>query len=165
VHSQLQNLVNLDVQVDATSLTSFPVATPFEVVAGTRFCTAALIAATTACNTSGNDTASAAVNWQIPAPGTYAILVKVAHGANTGTDTDEVSYALELVNVEYPAPPAVANAYINQTYSRLSGGIRGCIISQIANEHAMNEKYGPKGGPYNDALIQSDVVAFKSSCS
>ena len=89
------------------------------------------------------------------APGNYTITVSVNHRGDTGEDEEIVAVA--LLAVEFPAPPAVANGYIKSQYAKLTAGRRGCVISAIANEHGQNERYGPKGGPYNESLIRSDV--------
>jgi hypothetical protein len=70
------------------------------------------------------------------------------------------------LSVEYPAPPAIANAYINSTSTlkNLFGKKRGCIINEIAQRHGQQEAYGAKPGPYNEALVQSDVLFFGASC-
>jgi hypothetical protein len=97
-------------------------------------------------------------DWSVAAPGSYTLLVTTRHGNDYGTDQEENIEFLMLA-VEYPAPPAVANAYINANpyYKSGSGKKRGCIISKIAEGHAKYEKYGDKGGPYDVYLIHSDV--------
>jgi hypothetical protein len=46
-----------------------------------------------------------------------------------------------------------------------SATTRGCVISQIAQLHGQTQKYNPPPGPYNNALVQSDVLAFWPACS
>jgi hypothetical protein len=48
---------------------------------------------------------------------------------------------------------------------QLPGNINGCIISHIANQHAHFEAYGPKGGPYDIGLIESDVDYYFGLCN
>jgi hypothetical protein len=75
-----------------------------------------------------------------------------------------------MLAVEYPAPPAVANAYINSdpTYKAAPGKKRGCIISKVAEKHAKWSDdpyvgYGPKGGPYIEEAIEADVDYYMSN--
>lgn len=83
---------------------------------------------------------------------------------------------LEFLAVEFKAPPALANEYLNSDpyYSSLSGKRRGCVISKIADHHAKESKYGPKGGDgvaypgvgYDLAAIRADVdLYFGTSCT
>jgi hypothetical protein len=69
---------------------------------------------------------------------------------------------VNLMTAEYPAPPSVANKYINGTSALKSASakVRGCVLNEIAREHGQNTKYGPKGGPYDESLIRSDVYSF-----
>jgi hypothetical protein len=77
---------------------------------------------------------------------------------------------MEIVQVaqlsaEYPAPPAVANAYINsKPRNWVTSTQRGCIIKVIAEQHGQYSAFGPKGGPYNVPLIQATVDSVASSC-
>lgn len=86
--------------------------------------------------------------------------------------SDVESFTTVLQDVEYPAPPAEANKYMNKNktlFGSLTAGCRGEIISRVAEKHAKLagtlEGYGPKGGPYDIPKIQSDTVAFKVYCS
>lgn len=103
-------------------------------------------------------------NWSVAAPGSYTLLVTVKHGNDTGVDTETVEFL--MLTVEYPAPPAVANAYINSVplYKSASGKKRGCIISKIAEKHAKlageQGGYGAKGGPYDEPAIRQDVDLY-----
>lgn len=73
--------------------------------------------------------------------------------------------ARSLLNAEYPAPPAVANAYIKDNPAVLASKKQhGCVISQIADEHAKYSTFRPKGGPYNTEMIEAYVVVFASTC-
>jgi hypothetical protein len=70
-------------------------------------------------------------------------------GSTDYRDTAQMASAIGTISMEWKAPPAFANEYINDTQNyrdNASGGVRGCIISQIAHHHAKEEKYGPKGG-------------------
>lgn len=98
-------------------------------------------------------------NWSVGAAGAYTLELTATHGNDDGTDTVSVEYILQTVSVEYPAPPAIANAYINANpdLKKLQAKRRGCIISQIAQKHGQLEYYGPKPGPYDEGLIESDV--------
>jgi hypothetical protein len=62
------------------------------------------------------------------------------------------------------ALPSVAGAYMREHYRKLTGGCRGHVTSRIANHHAMESKYGPKGGPYRAADIYRDVYAYMAEC-
>ncbi|MDT4840645.1 hypothetical protein FQZ97_744730 [compost metagenome] len=101
--------------------------------------------------------------WSVPKPGSYNLVVTAAHGNDDGTTSTVVEFL--MLAVEYPAPPAVANAYINGTpdYKSASGKKRGCVISKIAENHAKDSKYGPKGGPYNEPAITADVNDYYSN--
>jgi hypothetical protein len=144
---------------DATPTTIYSNADPFP----SNACPS-LVAPLTGCTVTDSHNGSMTVTWSIPSPGDYAITVEATHGNNTGDDTEEPISAVLIVSAEFPAPPAVANAYINSDPSlkSLIGKRRGCVISKIAEQHAKYETYGPKGGPYNEAAIQSDVNAFSS---
>lgn len=96
--------------------------------------------------------------WTVTAPGTYTITVSAKHQNALGEDEEIATF--QLVAVEYPAPPAVANAYIKATYGKLTAKRQGCVISQIANLHAHDSAFGPKGGPYDIPLIQSTVTSL-----
>ncbi len=160
----LGHINNLEVKVNGTSIAY--VENPFSTNNQTDVvsCSATLNAVGT-CNMGGdNNNATVSVPWLVNDPGSYTITVSTKHQGAEGLDEEEV--ALSLVAVEYPAPPAVANAFMNTTYTKaqLSSKKRGCIVSAIAGNHAKEEKYGAKGGPYNDALIQADVLSYFSSC-
>lgn len=108
--------------------------------------------------------------WQVPRADTYDLDVFVRRGNTEGDTDEEVTFVLELVSVEYPAPPSVANAYINgdPNLKSLHGKQRGCVISKVAGKHAKlagtAEGYGPKGGPYDQAAIEQDVIDFFQEC-
>ena len=108
-------------------------------------------------------TATYSFDWSVGAPGSYTLLLTTKHGRDGATDSEEyIEFIMRAV--EYPAPPAVANAYINSdpTYKAAPGKKRGCIISKIAEKHAKYAGddwygYGDKGGPYDEAAIEADV--------
>jgi hypothetical protein len=152
-HSQLKDLNVLSVLVNGTSIVGDDIGNPFN---NSNACSNPnLTSVSTNCSTNGSDQASVTVPWTVNEPGNYTITVAVRHQGNEGEDEELVAVA--LMAVEFPAPPAVANAYIKATYAKLTAGRRGCVISNIANAHGQNERYGPKGGPYDEALIRSDV--------
>jgi hypothetical protein len=116
-----------------------------------------------------NQSAEATFSASVPGPGDYTLSVVGKRGATDYCDEEEVS-AIQLVAVEFKAPPALANEYINAHYSRLNGKRRGCVVSAIAQNHAKLSLYGPKGGdaalgPYGYELwkIQQDVDALLSN--
>ena len=163
--NSLQTVLGLNVSVDGTSLLGGPVENPFD---NNDACTTAASAAFTSCSTTSVNTATLSKNWIVSAPsGTpHTVEVWARHGASQ-TDDDEQSVTVLLLSVEYPAPPAIANQYLNANYTpkSLSAKVRGCIISQIAEQHAQFSSYGPKGGPYDEALVRTDAEYFKSLCS
>jgi hypothetical protein len=80
----------------------------------------------TACTTPDAHTGTGTINWTVPSPGTYTITVRVHHARDTGEDVENVTFA--LLTAEYPAPPAVANAYIKSTLGKLAAKVHGCVI-------------------------------------
>jgi hypothetical protein len=109
-------------------------------------------------------------DWSVPQPDTYTLDVFVRRGQVEGETDEEVVIELQMVSVEYPAPPSVANAYINNdpNLKALPGRQRGCVISMVAQKHAKlagtEDGYGPKGGPYDEQKIKDDVVDFFQTC-
>ncbi len=165
-HNPLSVLTQFDVQVDGASIIGGQV-NPFTGGGTPNLCTAALTAVSAACATNGLDKAAVTVNWTVQTvPSSYTLFIKSRHQNADGTDEEEV--LVQVLDIEYPAPPAVANAFINGQSSAIrkqfTSGIRGCVISLIAEGHAKLEAYGPKGGPYDVPHIQSDVKAFSASC-
>lgn len=165
-HNPLSVLTQFDVQVDGASIIGGQV-NPFTAGATANLCTAALTAVTAACATNNLDQAAVTVNWMVQSvPASYTLFIKSRHQSVTGTDEEEV--LVQVLDIEYPAPPAVANAFINSQSSTIrkqfTSAVRGCVISQIAEAHAKLEAYGPKGGPYDVPHIQSDVRALSPSC-
>lgn len=162
-HSQLKNLTNLAVQVGGTDL--FTPVNPFKnaPAAQENQPTDDLLAITGAggVTVSDSDHATVTVPWTVASPGDYTIAVLTQHRSDVGLDEETVT--ISSVAVEYPAPPAVANAYINANYKSIAGKKRGTIISVIAENQAKSEKYGPRGGPYDEDLIKADVDSYVSS--
>src|SRR5262245_51662874 len=158
-HNQLKSLNVLDLAVNGSSLTG-TIGNPFD---GANQCKYPNMSVTSSCTTNGLDQASITVPWTVSGPGSSVVTASAKHQGEEGEVTETVTFA--LIAVEYPAPPAIANAYINQTYGgRGAARVRGCVINQIATYHAQFERYGPKGGPYNNALIYSDVISFWRPC-
>lgn len=112
-------------------------------------------------STSGTITAPMTVS----GPGTYTITATTQLQNVEGYTTESVSFT--TVSIEWPAPPAVANGYINSdstVRAMVTARQRGCIISKIAEQHAQFSAYGPKGGPYVEAAIHNAVHNFMSQC-
>jgi hypothetical protein len=76
---------------------------------------------------------------------------------------------VDLVQVEYIAPPAIANRYIREEGIKLNGRQRGCIISHIADQHAKLNAYSPdgnRGGPFRADWVEQDVETLRDgACS
>jgi len=166
----LDKLQDFDVQTSQVSPLSTPYASlthignPFDQVGA---CSNQMIPGNqvSACSVNSG-VANVSVMWQVPAPGTYSVQVTLKYKGAEGTDTQEATFTL-LLAVEYPAPPAIANAFINGNPSlkKAPPTARGCVISQIAQLHGQTHKYNPPPGPYNNPLVQSDVLAFWPACS
>jgi hypothetical protein len=169
-HNELKNLNVLDVLVDGSSILpgGNPIGNPFD---NDNECSSNVTnnAAVTSCSTYVADATLASnqarvgVNWSIPDFGNYTLEVSVKHGGATGID-EETLEVLSL-SVEWPAPPAVANAYLKANPGVLASKKQhGCVISQIAEMHAKDSFFGPKGGPYDTDLIEDWVDSFAASC-
>jgi hypothetical protein len=165
-NSELKNINVLQVSVNGASLVDFgnggPLGNPFD---NANKCSSQMTVANGILNCSAIDAnnASITVPWTISAPGNYVLLVSVKHKNEIGQDTETVQ--VFVVAAGYPAPPAIANAYINSISALKSGAskVRGCVLNEIAREHGQNNKYGPNGGPYNEALVRHDVYTFWSN--
>ena len=153
----------LDVSVNATTIINggTPLGNPF---GNDSLCVTYLTTAPNTCVNQSVYEATVGVPWSIPSPGTYSLLVSAKYKGADGSDQETILVA--QTTAEFPAPPAVANAYINgDPYLRaLSGKRRGCVISKVAEQHAQYSAYGPKGGPYDQAAIQAAAMSFSSSC-
>jgi hypothetical protein len=92
--------------------------------------------------------------------------VTLKYKGTEGSDTQTATFVL-LMGIEYPAPPAIANAFINTNGSlkKASPTVRGCVINQIALLHGQTQKYNPPPGPYNNSLVQNEVLTFWPTCS
>jgi hypothetical protein len=64
------------------------------------------------------------------------------------------------------SPASIAARFLQQDpdFQQLSPGMRGCIVSQIAQQHARFSAYGPRGGPFDEAAIRAAVRSFASGC-
>lgn len=104
--------------------------------------------------------------WSVAGPGTYTLTVAANGGNGSDVDMIDVTIELALMTMEYPAPPAIANQYINAdpTLKAAAPKKRGCVIAKIADQHAKYEAYGPKGGPYVKSKVESDVSTFFPLC-
>jgi hypothetical protein len=166
-HTEVKNLNVLDVKVNDVSIFSggTAIGNPFSGPGNTNECGPQMILPNiSTCNVSDPANASATARWTVSAPGTYTVAVSLKHRNDIGEDEEEV--LVQTLSIEHPAPPAVANAFINSSSSLKAayGKKRSCIINEIAKLHGQQESYGPKPGPYNAALIQQDVVAFGTTC-
>jgi hypothetical protein len=112
------------------------------------------------CSAIDANNATVTVPWTISGPGSYVLLVSVKHKNEVGEGSETVQ--VYVVPAGYPAPPSIANAYINSVSALKSGSskIRGSVLNEIAREHGQNNKYGPNGGPYNESLVRHDVSVF-----
>lgn len=165
-NSELKNINVLQVSVNGTALADFsrggPLGNPFD---NDNHCSNQMTTANGILNCSATDANNATVTvpWTISAPGSYVLLVSVKHRNEIGEDTQTVQ--VFVVTAGYPAPPAIANAYINSVSALKAGSskVRGCILNEIAREHGQNNKYGPNGGPYNEPLVRHDTFVFWTS--
>jgi hypothetical protein len=160
----ITDVKDLEVLINGTAIIGSAVAVPWK-SGGSVGCNLGgtpVAAPYTACATPDPNTGTGTINWTVPNPGTYTITVRVKHASDTGEDEESVMFA--LLTAEYPAPPAVANAYIKSTLGRLAAKVHGCVISSIAEKHAKDSAYGPRGGPYNQGWIEGDVNAFRIAC-
>jgi len=159
--SELKSLVNLNVLVNGVSL--YGSDSGLNAFGNGNVCTGTASTSPNTCSTTDAYNATLSVPWTVNGVGTYTILVAAKYRGADGIDQETVTVA--QMSAEYPAPPAVANAYLrNHPALRLSGKQHGCVISKIAEQHAHYSAYGPKGGPYVTAAIQAAVDSFASSC-
>lgn len=162
VDAALKDVGVLHVQVDDVGIVNggTAIGNPFT---SANACAAILTTSPNSCSTTDSDNASVSVPWTVTQPGSYTIAVSAKIQNAEGEDEEVVLVA--LATAEYPAPPAVANAFIKANPTVLTSKKQhGCVISKIADEHAKYETFGPKGGPYNESLIQAYVVSFASTC-
>jgi hypothetical protein len=162
-NSELKNVNVLHVSVNGTAIADFgnggPLGNPFD---NNNQCSNQMTVANGILNCSVTDANNGTVTvpWTISAPGSYVLLVSVKHKNDVGEGTETVQ--VYVVTAGYPAPPSIANAYINSISALKSGSskVRGCILNEIARENGQNNKYGPNGGPYNEPLVRHDVFVF-----
>lgn len=113
----------------------------------------------TSCNTSGT---SATVTLLLPVtgPGDTVVEISIKHQGSSGSDTETIT--VFLLTASYPAPPSVANNYINKEplLKSAASKIRGCVLNQIAKQHGQFSAYNPAPGPYDTIKIQKDVYAY-----
>lgn len=160
---ELKDLTNLNVIVNGTSLYGGAQNAFTNSAGGANQCQGVVATAPHTCNALDAYNASLTARWNVPAVGEYTIVVSGKHKSAIGEDVEVVQ--VSQLSAEYPAPPAVANAYINtKPRSWLTSTQRGCIIKQVAEQHGQYAAYGPKGGPYNVALIQAAVESYASGC-
>jgi hypothetical protein len=159
----LRCLQVFDVAVNGSSILpgGVPIGSAFD---GSSVCTAAMTSNGLTCSTSGTPPtqANVSVPWTVAGPGAYVVSARIRHGGVEGDDEETVS--VQLIVAEYPAPPSIANDYIKAQNYKLTGGKRGCVINAIAQNHAHDERYGPKGGPYDKDLVAQDVEVLLASC-
>lgn len=121
-----------------------------------------------------NTTASVSFNASVSGPGNYPLIITGTRGGTDYCDAESID-AFMSVAVEWKAPPALANGIINSdaTLKAYAARVRGCVIRQIAENHAKDEKYGPKGGDgdeypdvgYDLDLIEADTHNYFGICS
>jgi len=109
---------------------------------------------------------TASAEWCVGSAGAEYLLKLCAtahNGNNAVNNCDGDTSVYTVVATEYPAPPAIANWYLNDEGYDVTEGMRGEIIQQIAHNHA-DEKYGPHGGDsaiddygYDKECIENDV--------
>ena len=123
-------------------------------------CTNILTAVDTCTVFAGNGSAVVGFDWTVATPGTHTLTVAGQHGPATGSASIEVTFV--LVAGDSPAPPAIANAYLRANHPNLTRGEHGCIIREIAHNHA-DGLYGE--APYDIDAIHADVEAFLELCA
>jgi hypothetical protein len=159
--SELKFVSEVNVTVDEASL--YGSATGVNAFGNGNACTEVVTSGARTCNATSAQHAALSVPWSVPGVGTYTIVASAKYRGELGYDEEAVQ--VSTFSAEYPAPPAVANAYINgMGKSWASAKQRGCIIGQIAEGHAQYEAYGPKGGPYNTTAIHAAVESFAAGC-
>jgi hypothetical protein len=166
-HLELQDLSN--VKVIYTPSVGLPVSivefgNPFP----GNLCNTSTIALPTTCAiTTPASAARITAQWQIPAPGVYTLTVETRHGGSGGavvvSDSETITAETTVV-AEYPALPAVVNAYIQARTPSMPGKIKGCLVSGVAKVH---EAYYPKNvyAPYTNATVRTALANFYDVCS
>lgn len=161
----LKDLKNLNVKVNGVSLYGEPDGVNAFHATGHNppECVSTYATTPYSCAVTNPQSATLKAPWSIPGVGTYTIVVSGKYQGATGTDTEVVEVAA-TISAEYPAPPAVANAYINaQGKGYVTAGQRGCIIGKIAKDAQM-DVFGARPGPYDTDLIEGYVLAYMPGC-
>jgi hypothetical protein len=116
------------------------------------------------CTPESASSAVVSVPWQVTALGDNVIEISIRHGGSLEAEEEHIEVV--LLSASYPAPPSVANAFINSTPDLKSGAakVRGCVLNQVAEKHAKGQQYGPAPGPYNDPKIRNDVRNWWTGC-
>lgn len=158
-HVPLEDVNALDVKVDGSSILpgGAAIGNPFD----SAGCRPSQFPSPLACGTTDANNATVTVPWAVTL-GTHTLSFTVRHRGQV--ELEDVEVTVVLVSAEYPAPPAIANAYINQTYRSVAPKRRGCVISQIAEYHAKEQRYNAAPGPYNEQQVWTDVDTLIGSC-
>lgn len=122
----------------------------------------------TTCTPTDDKNATVTKTWTPGGVGTYLIDAYMSTQAFDACDQEEVIIEPQIISVEFPAPPAIANHYINEQYpSGLSPKCRGRIIRAIADKWNSDRAgtYGPAPGPYDSDEVGQDVVTFNTQFS
>jgi hypothetical protein len=106
-------------------------------------------------------------------PAYFSLELKGSRGGPGGVQNYECEQdfkvEVDFIQVEYIAPPAIANRYIREQEIKLNGRQRGCIISHIADQHAKQNAYSPdgnRGGPFRADWVEQDVNTLRTgACS
>ena len=155
----------LDVQVNGKSILpgQTAIGNPFQLSGNDTGCSAAVNSGGLSCTLGDVYHATVTVPWTVSSPGSYVLSISLKSTGDTGTDSETVN--VQVVSLEYPAPPAIANEYINTTdLKKAAPKIRGCVLNVIAHNHGQDHKYGPAPGPYNNPLVREDVRTLWPSC-
>jgi hypothetical protein len=64
------------------------------------------------------------------------------------------------------SPTSIAARYVKDDpfFRAFSPGVRGCIVSQIAQQQAKFGAYGPRHGPFDEPAIRAAARSFASGC-
>lgn len=129
--------------------------------------TSTIVLPTTCAITTPASAGRITAQWQIPAPGVYTLTVETRHGGAGGavvvSDSETITAETTVV-AEYPALPAVVNAYIHARTPSMPGKVKGCLISEIAKVH---EAWYPKNvyAPYTNTTVRTALANFYSLCN
>jgi hypothetical protein len=162
VSAELKDITVLDVRVDDVTIVNSGrrIRNPFT---GVNACSAGLVASASTCVASDARSATVSVPWQVVAPGRYTIVISAKVRSDDGDDVE--IRLVKTLNAEYPAPPTVADAYIQADPEVLASTKQhACVLSQIADQQARYETFGTNGGPYDNDLIEADVISLARTC-